>query len=1199
MAAVSGTGVSGALLALLVFGIILNLTELGQSVNTQQVSHNISVYRETMSVKHFGYGKHILMQTFVNTAVGRDQHKRNNAVRGKHQSDSGIIIILYLLLSGDVHPCPGPIFRDDSCKAPASALVAIEGLGLIRHRPAGGSINDGERRSRTKRAETPGLVSAEGLDWPSFSAWTDGGGAVAVEEQTTTISLPCVSDPTRSYRADVKVTGHCAQGKRENLHDTTHSRFKNIINSALKKHRKLNFFKTVNHSRLIWDQQLKPRGLFGGHMNIRSLSPKSEEVHHLLINSNLDFLGLTESWLHKNSPSAVLHVPGYNIFRRDRCEGRGGGVMIYIKDHINCQQICWPFDHDLECIGVNILLSPEMSFVLIVVYRPPSSNNDFYITFKKLLQACDFKTEVILLGDFNCNWLNKTNRKSLKQITDSLDFTQLLEGSTRITTSSQTQIDLIFSNKPERIVKTFNFITGLSDHNLTLLSRKLTKKRFHHSNKPVEQLRIPKNEMDNFQKAVQQTNWTDIFTGNNIEEVSRMFSTKLQNLVKEFTRKVKGKKKVNALPWLNTEIFNLMKERDSVLKRSLKTKLNSDRHRFTSLRNQVIKEIRKAKANFFMTIINEGKGNTKLIWEQIKNVMGISHKIRNQLELNLNGKLIQDPAQIAVAFNEYFINSVNEIAQNFSLITGNVVTIDESMPSFSIQPICEVKTQAIINSLKISSTKDIYGMDSKMLKCLKEHLSYPITQIFNQSVLEGIFPTTWKTAIVTPIFKSKDPRNISNYRPISILPVVSKVAEKCVSEQFVSFLNNSPFTLHPMQFGFRAHHSAETANCYFLETVRAMVDKGGVVGAVFLDLHKAFDTVNHQVLIAKLSTFNLSPSAIKWFESYLTGRTQFVSVNTHRSLALNLCTGVPQGSILGPLLFSLYINDLPSVCPDINTIMYADDTVIYVHAKTKNLAAIKLTKAMDQITNWLNRSCLQLNVDKTVGMFFTKRQCNSVSNISISGQNITIVPQFKYLGVIIDSNFFFKTHIKKVCNRVKFSLANFRYIRSALTFHAAKLFMDAMIMSHLTYGLTSWGQTNSSSLKPLATIYKKTLKILDQKPNSLHHCIILKKYKLLSWENVIKYKNICLVYKILHNTAPPPFNSFIIQRNNSSHNTRSTTRGDLVIPLRKSTFGQLSFSFTAIHNWNSLPITIKNIHMYSTFIAHLKNWLIDNYTCTH
>uniref|UniRef100_A0A3Q3GPI5 Reverse transcriptase domain-containing protein n=1 Tax=Labrus bergylta TaxID=56723 RepID=A0A3Q3GPI5_9LABR len=173
-------------------------------------------------------------------------------------------------------------------------------------------------------------------------------------------------------------------------------------------------------------------------------------------------------------------------------------------------------------------------------------------------------------------------------------------------------------------------------------------------------------------------------------------------------------------------------------------------------------------------------------------------------------------------------------------------------------------------------------------------------------------------------------------------------------------------------------------------------------------------TEKHQFFLPNCQLLtSLSALALKWFESYLTGRSQHVSVNNQHSSALNLCTGVPQGSILGPLLFSLYINDLPSVCPDIKTQMYADDTVVYVHAKTKHLAAAQLTKAMNQITNWLNSSCLQLNVNKTVGMFFTKRQCNIVSNIIISGQNISIVPPFKYLGVIIDSNLSFKAHIKK------------------------------------------------------------------------------------------------------------------------------------------------------------------------------------------
>ena len=278
---------------------------------------------------------------------------------------------------------------------------------------------------------------------------------------------------------------------------------------------------------------------------------------------------------------------------------------------------------------------------------------------------------------------------------------------------------------------------------------------------------------------------------------------------------------------------------------------------------------------------------------------------------------------------------------------------------------------------------------------------------------------------------------------------------------------------------------------------------------------------------------------------------------------------------------------------------HADDTVIYVHANTKQKAADKLTSALVLITSGLHRSCLQLNVNKTVGMFFTKRKCNIVSNISISGEHINIVPQVKYLGIIIDSNLTFKTQVKKVTQRVKFSLANFKYIRNTMTLNSAKLYMNAMIMSHLTYCLTSWGQTNSSTLKPLATLYKQTLKVLDQKPNRSHHCTILNKHNILSWEDLIKYRNIVLVYKILHNTAPPPLNSLVTQRNNTRLTTRSSTRGDLSVPFRKSTFGQSSFSVTAIQNWNSLPTQIKDIHTHTTFTAHLKTWFTENYTCTH
>uniref|UniRef100_A0A3P9HF32 Reverse transcriptase domain-containing protein n=1 Tax=Oryzias latipes TaxID=8090 RepID=A0A3P9HF32_ORYLA len=329
-----------------------------------------------------------------------------------------------------------------------------------------------------------------------------------------------------------------------------------------------------------------------------------------------------------------------------------------------------------------------------------------------------------------------------------------------------------------------------------------------------------------------------------------------------------------------------------------------------------------------------------------------------------------------------------------------------------------------------------------MLKDLCSSLTRPITKIINLSLSQKTFPSTWKPAIVSPIIKSGDLHSMSNYRPISILPTVSKIAEKLVAKQIINHLDTTLYSLHPMQFGFRANYSTETATCFFTENIRILLDRGGVVGAVFLDLKKAFDTVNHKILLSKLCNFNFSSDALQWIDSYLTDRSQLVKVQSFKSAALSLPTGIPQGSILGPLLFSLYINDLPSSCPDVSVQMYADDTVVYVRGSNSSQVAEKLTDAMVNITAWLKYSCLQLNTSKTVAMFFNKSNNNLTAepDVFVSGERLQIVSEYKYLGVILDSNLSFKSHIKRVCNRIKFNLSNFRHIRHQMSTQSAKMY---------------------------------------------------------------------------------------------------------------------------------------------------------------
>lgn len=272
--------------------------------------------------------------------------------------------------------------------------------------------------------------------------------------------------------------------------------------------------------------------------------------------------------------------------------------MIYVRDTIRCNEILWQNPTDLECIGLNMILSPQMFFTLIVIYRAPALNNSFYDELKKVLCQCDFKKEVIVMGDFNITWEDKS-RKKLKQITDGFNLVQMIKGPTRITNSTSTQIDLVFSNRLERIVKSYNMITGLSDHNMVLISRKLTSKRFntHFSNKEFSG--IPKNKQDDFNEAIKNMNWEDLLYHTDLEIASQTFTEKLQSTISDFSIQMKCKNKKQSLPWVNDNIKQLMKERGNALKLATRSKRTHDRSKFVMLRNKVVRVSRKAKADFF------------------------------------------------------------------------------------------------------------------------------------------------------------------------------------------------------------------------------------------------------------------------------------------------------------------------------------------------------------------------------------------------------------------------------------------------------------------------------------------------------------------------------------------------------------------------------------------------------------------------
>lgn len=743
----------------------------------------------------------------------------------------------------------------------------------------------------------------------------------------------------------------------------------------------------------------------------------------------------------------------------------------------------------------------------------------------------------------------------------------------------------------------------MSDHNIIFFSRKLSKKRLNRPHRPQPFASfIPKSLQQNFVAALKRLEWDEIFLCNDIDSGCSVFLSKLSKVMEAFTRKGgHGKGQRVTLPWIDDHCRNLMKKRDQLLKKSLKSGLTTDRQQFSHARNLVTQILRKAKARFYINIIESHRGNGKKVWDCINKLTGrLNNKTNKTLELKINNVLVKDPLTLAKTLNAYFISSVTQIVQLFTPSVYSPCPIKDDLPIFRLEEITEAEVGKIIRSLKSSKAKDAYGLDSNFLKSNADHLIKPLTHLVNLSINQCTVPSQWKVAMVTPIFKSGAKTDMANYRPISILPIISKVAEKWMVSLITKHLDKGHTPLHHMQFGFRALHSTETATCMLTEKVKHMLDSSPCAMAVFLDLKRAFDTVDHQVLLSKLSHFNFSTEAIQWFRSYLSNRKQCVVVNNVKSFYLSCSVGVPQGSILGPLLFSLYINDLPDVCNNVHFQMYADDAVILTYGKSYSEVSKTLTSVMSKVQDWLTASCLYLNTQKTVCMAFSKRPVVlQNSNVFLKGEELSLVTEFKYLGVILDPTLSSKKHVKRVIKTVKFNLSNFRQIRSSLTEEAAKTFMHSMIFSHIEYCLPIWSLTGKTILKSIESLYKKTLKTFDKKSLSHHHCEILTRRKLLSFDSLITLKLACCVYRIMNRLAPPPLSQFFERKSTSGTNTRATTRGDCAIAFRRTSFSQSSLSVRGSKIWNGLPASIRDCSTFFIFKRHLKDWLKSNQTCNH
>ena len=444
----------------------------------------------------------------------------------------------------------------------------------------------------------------------------------------------------------------------------------------------------------------------------------------------------------------------------------------------------------------------------------------------------------------------------------------------------------------------------------------------------------------------------------------------------------------------------------------------------------------------------------------------------------------------------------------------NYINYLSSSPTFSmyLAPTYKKEVENVLKTLK-TDTPGFDDISPKQLKHSSSIISTPLAHIINLSLKSGIFPDLLKKAKVIPVFKSGDRCDINNYRPISILPAFSKIFEKIISFRLINYLEkNNLLTEH--QHGFRAQHSTETAIIHFVNNVYKCLEEKLYVGGVFIDLSKAFDTLNHQILLHKLEHIGIRGLPLKLFKSYLHNRKQSVFCNNSYSTFKDILKGVPQGSVLGPILFLIYINDIVNSSSKLSFLIYADDTTLLIHDKSIDSLYSNLTTELNKVKSWIRSNKLILNISKTSFMLFQNRSIkNSIPPITLEGEIIKQVNQTKFLGVTIDENLNWKYHIDQTCEKLSKITGILYRIRHNLTTESLISIYYTLCYPHLTYCVSIWASTWPSFLQKLTIAQNKILRCIFFLKKFDSTSNIFTATKMLKFSFIHKFFILLLIYR--------------------------------------------------------------------------------------
>ena len=792
-----------------------------------------------------------------------------------------------------------------------------------------------------------------------------------------------------------------------------------------------------------------------------------------------------------------------------RTTNKGGGLALYVNERVCLQDDIEKIDlgeghpnPDGELLFVKIKECKKVKRPLIIgsVYRSPSRQpGKFNELLETVLQKIDRNSNkhIILLGDFNIDLIKHDrdiNSQNVIDMTTNYGFVQIISRPTRITDHSATLIDHIYTNKINKVISSSVVTHDLSDHLSTLVTISLDTNfdnvQWNNSSRQSDtdkhEYRIY-NEANNetFKRLITDEIWDipeqldaqsqyDLF----VETYTKHYNTAYPLNTKRIRRK---KERLNPKPWILPWLEEACDRKNALYFDWINNRTLANETKYKKMKKFVDKHIKMAKSKYYKKYFEQHKENSKKQWSMINKLLNRNHKKSGVSKLlDSNGEIINTPIAIAEKFNDYFCN----IASNLkSQIASRNAAPSQSFENFLTDPVTNTiylkpvdsgEVFKIINNMKNKATLDTKVSALKIANSspkFTETLAKLITSSFEQ----GIFPQTLKLARVVPVHKGGSKTDVSNYRPISLLTSFSKIYEKLMHNRLTNFMETHD-SFYEMQYGFRSGRSCEHALLNAQSILLNNLNKNQISLLLLIDFSKAFDMVEHSILLKKLEHYGIRGIALEWLKSYLNNREQFVSVNGKDSSKRHIKYGVPQGSILGPLLFVIYINDIPGIYKFAKFILYADDANIIITGK--NMAEIneQVEDLAVALLGWVDSNGLALNLKKTMYMIFSRRRIDDNYNLVIANTHIKRTREAKFLGVIVDDKLTWTQHTKALKTKMSRYIGIMYKIKNQLPIQAKLQIFHSFVQSHLNFCSIIWGFSSKANIESLFSGQKKGMR---------------------------------------------------------------------------------------------------------------------------